>query len=149
MTKEEYQEYLKSDHWKKTKARKLTERNYRCERCGSPYMLCVHHLNYDRLWKELMTDLKVYCDYCHKTVHGIPTGNQRPIIPKHIRDEQLKGIFNIPRKFKRGKLQKLPKIRRPGIHSKRKKNRKDLMPLSQSFRVSANLKNPFGYKTLE
>ncbi len=109
MNKEEYQEYLISSHWKTIRERKLKSSNYRCERCGSPYMLQVHHLTYGNLQSENDKDLKVLCDYCHKTVHGIPTGNQRPIIPKHIRDEQLRGMFYDPKLKNRLKTQKLQK----------------------------------------
>ena len=71
MNKEEYQEYLKSEHWRKTRARKLEESGNCCEKCPAKHMLSVHHLTYERLWKELMTDLEVLCDVCHKTAHGI------------------------------------------------------------------------------
>jgi len=74
MNKESYQEYLKIAHWKSTRAIKLFKVSYKCENCGSGRRLQVHHKNYDHLYNELMSDLKVVCDFCHDKIEHTPTG---------------------------------------------------------------------------
>lgn len=68
MTKDEYQEYLKSDHWKKI-SRQAIGIKKRCQQCAFPYELNVHHQNYERLGRELITDLIVLCRACHARHH--------------------------------------------------------------------------------
>lgn len=46
-----------------------------CEICGvCCFSLQVHHLNYDRLGKELDSDLMALCESCHRTVHRLGLG---------------------------------------------------------------------------
>lgn len=66
-----YTEYLKTDHWKELRAVKLHEANDQCETCKSKSRLQVHHLTYERVGNELLTDLKVLCESCHEKVHNI------------------------------------------------------------------------------
>lgn len=66
--KQRYQEYLKTDYWRrlKDKMRKLT--HGRCEDCGeheSITALELHHQCYDRIGKEEESDLRLICDECH------------------------------------------------------------------------------------
>lgn len=68
---ERYKEYLKSGEWKHLKGLKLKSSGHKCEGCGeSGRVLDVHHNTYDRIGMELLTDLTVYCQECHNTVHG-------------------------------------------------------------------------------
>lgn len=69
MNKEQYQKYLKTNHWKVVKAWKLYQQDNTCENCGSKHHLQVHHLSYDNLHNERLTDLKVLCRDCHKHYH--------------------------------------------------------------------------------
>jgi len=65
-----YQEYLKSGEWKFKKALKLKQANFTCEGCGGKKgAMEVHHLTYDRIGMELLTDLAAYCVDCHKIAH--------------------------------------------------------------------------------
>lgn len=43
-----------------------------CTECGSRQNLRLHHLTYARLGAELVADLAVLCDGCHRTEHGLP-----------------------------------------------------------------------------
>lgn len=64
----EYEAYLASPQWKKLRADRLRQAKFRCERCGnikSADQLHVHHLTYERLGRELMSDLQVLCLGCH------------------------------------------------------------------------------------
>jgi 5-methylcytosine-specific restriction endonuclease McrA len=40
-------------------------RGARCERCGSTRDLELHHKTYDRLGRELLSDLELLCSGCH------------------------------------------------------------------------------------
>lgn len=74
MTKEEYQEYLKTEHWQRLRAERLKIDNYKCQYCGRPYDLQVHHLSYDNLWNEnVYEDLITLCKSCHKCIEEIKT----------------------------------------------------------------------------
>lgn len=62
-----YVEHLRSPKWKKLRQQTLARANGRCERCTKiPKRLEVHHLTYDRLGDERLTDLLALCnDPCH------------------------------------------------------------------------------------
>ena len=64
-----YDEYLASEHWQKTRLRGLKQADYRCALCNSAENLDVHHKTYERLWQELPSDLTVLCRECHGKYH--------------------------------------------------------------------------------
>ena len=45
----------------------LRLRGARCERCGHPHSLELHHKTYERLGRELTSDLEVLCRRCHES----------------------------------------------------------------------------------
>ena len=64
-----YREYLKSDHWKQLRKRKLSRARHHCSICGSKHDIDVHHLNY-RDWTNVRTsDLRLVCRRCHDLIH--------------------------------------------------------------------------------
>lgn len=66
---EEYKAYIKSPDWQMTRGIAKARAGYKCEKCGSPEGLQVHHKTYDRLGHEWPTDLMVLCDPCHVKEH--------------------------------------------------------------------------------
>jgi len=70
---ERYSEYLRSPEWLEIRSRILERDDYRCQwtgkasRPGDP--LQVHHLTYDRIGCEQMTDLITVCRSAHKNHH--------------------------------------------------------------------------------
>lgn len=64
-----YSEYLQSEHWLETREQKLQQVSL-CEGCGKSRGLEVHHLTYERVGKEEMSDLQVLCATCHRRTHG-------------------------------------------------------------------------------
>ena len=66
----DYDEYLKSNRWERLRAWVLIFWDHRCAICGSEINLHVHHRTYDRLGKELLTDLIVLCKECHELYHS-------------------------------------------------------------------------------
>lgn len=69
--KYQYQTYLNTDTWR-GKATIIKERDeYTCQNCGISYSeyvfpkLDAHHVSYDRIYGELMSDLLTYCRECN------------------------------------------------------------------------------------
>jgi hypothetical protein len=63
-----YQEYLKTDHWKYLRSRK---HNTRCAICATSYKLDTHHLNYKKLFDVTTADLIKLCNRCHFLAHNL------------------------------------------------------------------------------
>ena len=66
-----YDEYLETRHWRRKRRAKLRRSGYRCEQCGYPYRLDVHHLTYKNRGCEPLADLQVLCRVCHQGEHGL------------------------------------------------------------------------------
>lgn len=58
-----YNAHIKSARWKNMNLCRL--RGGRCERCPSTLGLELHHKTYERLGRELMSDLEILCSSCH------------------------------------------------------------------------------------
>lgn len=70
-TKDEYKEYLSSEHWSTVRERALKFYGS-CVLCGAMRHLNVHHRNYNHMWKERISkDIIVLCNDCHKKFHGV------------------------------------------------------------------------------
>ncbi len=76
--KEEYKEYLNSEHWKIIREARLKIDNNECKFCGSKNDLHVHHLTYKNKGNEKMYDLITLCKKCHLKLHEVIEEN----IPK-------------------------------------------------------------------
>lgn len=64
-----YKEYLESYAWKALKKTKLEEQS-QCESCWLP-ATSVHHLSYERLWREKSDDIVSICERCHEECHHV------------------------------------------------------------------------------
>lgn len=72
--------YLKSDHWKSLRSRKLLV-SPRCERCPETRGLDVHHVNYRNIF-DVESDLLTLCRDCHDKEHdqnGMPVRSRSPL----------------------------------------------------------------------
>lgn len=69
--KQKYHSYLRSRKWRKKREKVLKRDRYRCTRCGYAKRLQVHHLTYDRIFNERLSDLTTLCARCHMREHGI------------------------------------------------------------------------------
>ena len=65
-----YGAYLKSRHWQRLRAAKLAAVGERCESCGVWGIVQIHHVTYERLRREELSDLQVLCRDCHNDAHG-------------------------------------------------------------------------------
>jgi 5-methylcytosine-specific restriction endonuclease McrA len=70
MNKQQYREYLKSDHWREISAEARRRAENRCQVCNSDGELNVHHRTYERIGNERQSDLTVLCARCHKLFHN-------------------------------------------------------------------------------
>ena len=68
-SRREYKEYLKTENWRRTRARILNISPL-CRHCEAEATQ-VHHLTYDRLCFERDNDLVSICDSCHNLIHYI------------------------------------------------------------------------------
>ena len=67
---ESYAEYVKGEHWARTRQRALERAGHRCQVCNADTQpLHVHHRTYKRLGREMDCDLTVLCSECHALFH--------------------------------------------------------------------------------
>lgn len=65
-----YKSYLLSPEWRAKREELFALRGKKCERCSSTNKIQVHHKNYYRIFKELLSDLEVLCRVCHEHEHA-------------------------------------------------------------------------------
>lgn len=63
-----YREHLQSPHWAGIRTRRLALDDEQCAGCGATESLQVHHLTYERMGAELLSDLVTLCASCHDQV---------------------------------------------------------------------------------
>lgn len=61
--------YYTLPQWFQKRAERLSMDSFRCVCCHSDDELQCHHLTYDRLFAERLTDLLTLCRGCHELVH--------------------------------------------------------------------------------
>ena len=89
-----YDKYLKTDHWRLLRKTIAERDKYTCRLCEGVFKnkFHIHHLTYERIGNELLTDLIFYCETCHNSVHG---GKKvAPIIPRKSHEEELRKIIS-------------------------------------------------------
>ena len=67
-----YHAVMASGGWRRRRRRAIGRAGRRCQRCGAPGPLDVHHLTYARLGRERAGDLLAVCESCHRALHGRP-----------------------------------------------------------------------------
>jgi len=99
MVTQEYRDYLHSDKWQQLRSKRLAIDEYRCQRCGTPYGLQVHHLAYplELGTEDPYSDLITLCAGCHDLVE-----NQKQMYRKDKKDAiieqrnyELRAIYRI------------------------------------------------------
>lgn len=72
-SKPDYQTYIKSNEWRVVSEETKRLADYRCQVCNkneATSNLHVHHRTYERLGRELQSDLIALCGDCHSLFHG-------------------------------------------------------------------------------
>lgn len=72
MKGQKYRLYLRSETWQRKREAALQRAGSRCQLCNSTGNLQVHHRTYERVGRELDSDLTVLCGGCHKRFHRSP-----------------------------------------------------------------------------
>jgi len=67
----EYTKYIRSDAWKAKCKLYWLKNGAWCKACGRTDHLHVHHMTYDHLRREPLTDLVGLCYACHREVHKL------------------------------------------------------------------------------
>ena len=64
--RKKYDAHIRSAQWKGTRAAIFMMRGAKCEDCGyGSATLQLHHLTYERMGNERLTDLVILCRKCH------------------------------------------------------------------------------------
>lgn len=95
----EYNKYIQSQAWKAKSGAAMARAAFKCQVCSWPHHLAAHHNTYDRLGKELDSDLVVLCEKCHRLFHRVRDGQatRHPNSGAKLRKE-IKKAKNIRRK---------------------------------------------------
>jgi 5-methylcytosine-specific restriction endonuclease McrA len=66
-----YLNYMKSKKWRNLRIRVAKRDRFICQRCHryTPKGFNIHHLSYERLGNERLSDLILLCPKCHKKTH--------------------------------------------------------------------------------
>ena len=64
-----YNAYLLTAEWAARRSKVIARENGLCQGCRDAPWKHVHHLTYDRVGRELLTDLALLCLACHETAH--------------------------------------------------------------------------------
>ncbi len=75
----DYYEYLQSPEWRELRRAVWRRCGGVCERCRQEPMQHTHHLTYERLFHERLTDLKGLCEFCHGALHGLGFDPMKPM----------------------------------------------------------------------
>jgi len=66
----QYAAYLESGKWKHKRAQVINAHHGRCLACGTKSNIQVHHLTYERIFNEDLTDLMPLCELHHSQVES-------------------------------------------------------------------------------
>lgn len=64
-----YDDYLRSDAWRRLRARVLQRAKGTCEGCLERAAEHVHHLTYEHIGNEFAFELRALCEPCHHRIH--------------------------------------------------------------------------------
>ena len=98
----DYYDYLTSPVWQAKRSERLKIDQYKCQNCGSPFRLQVHHLRYPVVLgtENIYTDLITLCDNCHSMVEqGKKEVKQRWDEEKREREQLLQRRAELMKMF--------------------------------------------------
>ena len=79
----EWGDYIHSVAWEETRQKVFRRDGFRCTVCGSSVNLNCHHITYENLGAEKLSDLVTLCQKCHEKVHE-KVHNGEEVIPKKL-----------------------------------------------------------------
>lgn len=106
----EYKTYIQSGEWRITRLEAIERAGGKCQLCSKSGRLHVHHNTYERLGKELPTDLVALCERCHDLYHAA-------IDKRTAKHPQVVPISQGKKKRKKKRGQKHPPAQAKGLNS--------------------------------
>ena len=109
-----YRQYLKSPRWRQKREARKNQDGYRCVRCGSSERLEVHHISYQRLGWEPLSDLRTLCRQCHQEISDLErkVGREKANAEfKSKRSRSVRGVRS-PRKPRAPRKPRKPRQRK-------------------------------------
>ena len=76
-----YERYLGTAYWRAKSKEAIACANFLCQRCYKRPATQSHHLTYDRVGNELLTDLLPVCAPCHRALHPKAANDNEPELP--------------------------------------------------------------------
>jgi 5-methylcytosine-specific restriction endonuclease McrA len=64
-----YEKYMQTWQWRAMRRKAMKRAKKKCQFCQERKPKVVHHLTYDRLFFERLTDLLALCYTCHALMH--------------------------------------------------------------------------------
>lgn len=61
-----YSAYLQSEAWNQKRTERLKLSRFQCDACGTKERLQIHHLTYERIFREDVADLMTLCELHHR-----------------------------------------------------------------------------------
>lgn len=101
--REKYQAYLCGREWSVLKEAVRKRSGGVCERCLANEMDHVHHLTYERKYRERMDDLQAICKPCHDFIHAKSERDPRVDSPVFV-SEPTGDFFSIRSVYLAGKI---------------------------------------------
>lgn len=92
----DYHDYLQSHEWKRTRDRRVLM-DKKCQICGRPFDLQVHHMTYRNIYHEHPGDLITVCKNCHRRIEekkSKPSGDSFGIVNNEIARQFCKDYEN-------------------------------------------------------
>lgn len=77
-SRDKYKKYLLSPQWRARAKDAIERAGNRCQVCGNPLHLQVHHNTYRNLGNEKPEDLCVLCKECHELFHSVIADRRHP-----------------------------------------------------------------------
>ena len=110
----DYNEYIRSDEWKKKRILVAQRENHRCQMCGELVVVHyhIHHKTYARFGNEDLDDLMFLCEDCHIKLHREKDKAMGKIKPQPKTKKKSKSIVKKKKhtKKKRNPSQKTKKF---------------------------------------
>ncbi len=100
----EYENYLKSDAWRRKREQRFHIDGYRWVMCGAKHSLQAHHLTYNRIYHEdVRKDLVTLCKRCHNDVHGFLSDDKKYYPKQMAYENALHDILKLHNRYERTK----------------------------------------------
>lgn len=66
----DFYQYIKTQAWEETRQKVFRRDGFKCVICNEAKNLNVHHITYENLGAEKVSDLVTLCQGCHENIHN-------------------------------------------------------------------------------